>query len=124
MSQDLSAPSASVSFQAELRLLDAAQYKYVFAGARRFGNRNFTILVRKNEVSHARLGLAIAKKAVKRAVDRNRIKRMIRESFRHMQVDLPKIDIIVMCRTSAARLSKAEMKQQLDQQWSYISRKF
>ena len=115
--------SLSVSFARELRLLDAAQYKYVFAKARRFGNRSFTLLVRKNEEEFPRLGLAIAKKSVKRAVDRNRIKRITRESFRHMQHQLPNIDIVIMCCPSAVPLTKAEIRQQLDQQWSYISRK-
>lgn len=113
----------SASFTRELRLLDAAQYKYVFAKARRFGNQNFTLLVRVNEESHARMGLAIAKKAVKRAVDRNRIKRIIRESFRHMQYDLPNIDVVIMCRPSAVPLKKEEIRQQFDKQWSYISKK-
>lgn len=114
---------SSASFSRELRLLDAKQYKYVFSKARRFGNNNFTLLVRFNAEEHPRLGLAIAKKAVKRATDRNRIKRIIRESFRHMQHDLPNIDVVVMCRTSAASLDKAAMRHQLDKQWSYISRK-
>lgn len=113
----------SASFTRELRLLDATQYKYVFAKARRFGNQNFTLLVRVNEESHARMGLAIAKKAVKRAVDRNRIKRIIRESFRHMQYDLPNIDVVIMCRPSAVPLKKEEIRQQFDKQWSYINRK-
>ena len=69
------------------------------------------------------MGLAIAKKAVKRAVDRNRIKRIIRESFRHVQHDLPNIDVVIMCRTSAVALEKVEIRQQFDKQWSYISRK-
>jgi ribonuclease P protein component len=113
----------SASFTRELRLLDAADYKYVFAKSRRFGNQNFTLLVRVNQEDHARMGLAIAKKAVKRAVDRNRIKRMIRESFRHVQHDLPNIDVVIMCRSSAIALEKADIRQQFDKQWSYISRK-
>lgn len=113
----------SENFARELRLLNGSQYSYVFAKARRFGNKHFTLLVRLNDQDHARLGLAIAKKAIKRAVDRNRIKRIIRESFRQVQHQLPYIDIVVMCRTSALHLDKAEMRQQLDQQWAYISRK-
>ncbi len=113
----------SASFTRELRLLNAKQYKYVFAKAKRFGNNNFTLLVRVNNEGHARMGLAIAKKAVKRAVDRNRIKRIIRESFRHMQYDLPSIDVVIMCRSSAVALEKKEIRRQFDKQWSYISRK-
>lgn len=113
----------SVAFTRDIRLLTAAQYKYVFTDAQRFGNHCFTLLVRKNTVSHPRLGLAIAKKSAKRAVDRNRIKRIIRESFRHLQHDLPNIDVVIMCRPAAVDLTCKKMRKQLDRQWSYICRK-
>ena len=111
------------SFSREYRLINAADYQYVFADARRFGNPNFTLLVRMNNHGHPRLGLAIAKKSVKLAVDRNRIKRLIRESFRHEIADLPPIDIIAMCRTSAVELPSSEIRTQLDTQWRYIRKK-
>jgi ribonuclease P protein component len=113
----------SVAFKRDIRLLTAANYTYVFTDAQRFGNHCFTLLVRKNTTSHARLGLAIAKKSAKRAVDRNRIKRIIRESFRHLQHDLPNIDVVIMCRPAAIDLSSKKMRKQLDRQWSYICRK-
>ena len=43
-----------------------------------------------------RLGLAIAKKKVPLASNRNRIKRLIREQFRLSQANFPPVDIIVM----------------------------
>ncbi len=85
----------------ELKLLTAENYKNVFAKAERFGNRSFTVLARENGLDHARLGLAISKKCAKRAVDRNRIKRHFRESFRLNQHKLPSVDIIAMCKPSA-----------------------
>ncbi len=66
----------------ELKLLTAENYQNVFAKAERFGNRSFTVLARENGLDYPRLGLAISKKCAKRAVDRNRIKRQFRESFR------------------------------------------
>ena len=112
-----------LNFSRELRLIKAEDYQYVFANAKRFGNHNFTLLVRKNDVGHARLGLAIAKKSVKLAVDRNRIKRLIRESFRHEISELPPVDIIAMCRRGAVELPSHEISAQLDTQWRYIRRK-
>ena len=111
------------SFSREYRLTNAADYQYVFADARRFGNPNFTLLVRANSLGYPRLGLAIAKKSVKLAVNRNRIKRLIRESFRHEITELPPIDIIAMCRTSAVELPSSEIRTQLDTQWRYIRKK-
>lgn len=112
------------SFTRQVRLTQAKQYRYVFAKAKRFGNRSMTILVRENEITHPRLGLAIAKKCAKRAVDRNRIKRLIRESFRHHQLILPNIDIIIMCRPLILQQSNDEISQQLQKQWRYIKFKY
>lgn len=111
------------TFPRAFRLLTAKQYSHVFANARRFGNQSFTLLVRLNDQHHPRLGLAIAKKSAKRAVDRNRIKRLLRESFRNRQQQLPSIDIIAMCRPSAVQLTNEQILQQVEQQWRYIEKK-
>jgi ribonuclease P protein component len=111
------------TFSRKLRLLTAEQYSHVFADARRFGNQSFTLLVRLNDQDCPRLGLAIAKKSAKRAVDRNRIKRLLRESFRNRQHQLPPIDIIAMCRPSATKLTNKQILQQLENQWRYMQKK-
>jgi len=108
----------------ELKLLTAENYQNVFAKAERFGNRSFTVLARENGLDHARLGLAISKKCAKRAVDRNRIKRIFRESFRLNQHKLPSVDIIAMCKPSAISLDNANMRQQIDTQWRFMRKKF
>ena len=110
-------------FSPEMKLLTAENYKHVFAKAQRFGNYSFTLLARENELEHPRLGLAISKKSAKRAVDRNRIKRIIRESFRINQHKLPCVDIIAMCKTSAVKLDTQEVRKQIDKQWHFIRKK-
>lgn len=112
------------TFKRELRLLTAENYQTVFKSAKRFGNRSFTILARENSLGHARLGLAISKKSAKLAVDRNRIKRMFRESFRLNQHNLPSVDIIAMCKPSAILLDNQEMRKQIDTQWHFMRKKF
>ncbi len=108
----------------DLKLLTADNYSFVFAKAERFGNYSFTVLVRSNNLKHPRLGLAISKKCAKRAVDRNRIKRLFRENFRINQHKLPSVDIIAMCKPSAIKLSKHEMHQQIEKQWHFMRKKF
>jgi len=108
----------------ELKLLTAENYKNVFAKAERFGNRSFTVLARENGLDHARLGLAISKKCAKRAVDRNRIKRIFRESFRLNQHKLPSVDIIAMSKPSAKSLDSVEIRKQIDVQWHFMRKKF
>jgi len=46
--------------------------------------------------TNPRLGLSIAKKILKRAVDRNKFKRLAREVFRLNQTQLPNKDFVVM----------------------------
>jgi ribonuclease P protein component len=48
-----------------------------------------------NEHSFARLGLIVPKRHVPRAVDRNRVKRLIREWFRHKQGMVTGSDLLV-----------------------------
>ncbi len=49
----------------------------------------------KNKLQHARLGLVVTKKGNAKAVRRNRIKRIVRETFRHHQVNLGRYDIVL-----------------------------
>ena len=79
------------------------------------------MLVRSNRKSYARLGLAIPKRHIKRAVDRNRIKRQIRESFRAQQAKLVGLDIVVMARSGADRLSNRELRDVLNMHWKNLA---
>jgi len=53
--------------------------------------------VHANELGESRLGLAIAKRAIPLAADRNAIKRQIREAFR-LHSNLPSMDIVALTR--------------------------
>jgi len=65
------------------RLLTRLDYSRVFSGSKRIQNKAFTLLVHyNNESKSSKLGLVVSKKVHKTAVQRNRIKRLIRESFR------------------------------------------
>ena len=97
-----------LSFTRRQRLVDAAQFKRVFRSNDRVGDHYWTVLYRANELDVARLGMAVAKKRVKRAVDRNRLKRLVRESFRY--ADLPCVDIVVMPRNSTAEASSGVLR--------------
>jgi len=82
--------------QKEKRLLDAAAYGRVFKKATRSRDKWFTVLCRENEKGIARLGLAISKKNCRQATGRNRIKRVVRESFRQHQAGLAGLDVVVL----------------------------
>ena len=77
-------------------MADGASYGRVFKKAGRSKDKLFTVLYRSNKRQHARLGLAVAKKNCKLAAGRNRIKRVVRESFRKHQLELVGMDIVVL----------------------------
>lgn len=79
------------------------------------------MLYRANGLGYPRLGLALARKRVRRAVDRNRLKRLVRESFRRAQRTLGGIDIVVMARDKAGVASNAAVLDSLVQHWQKLS---
>lgn len=89
----------------------------MFARAKRSRDGAFTILYRENDTGRARLGLVIAKKNCRLAVDRNRLKRIIRESFRAHQEALRGLDIVVMNKKGAEGLNKRQLFDSLAAHW-------
>ena len=66
---------------------------------------------------YSRLGIAISRKAAPRATDRNRYKRVIRESFRQAQENLAGIDLIIIARYPAPLASQKALSLQLLEIW-------
>lgn len=85
-------------FPKSLRLLTPNDFQFVFAQAEKFANRHWTMIVRANPLSEGRVGLAISKKQLSRAVWRNRVKRIAREGFRLHKNHLCGYDIVVLGR--------------------------
>lgn len=110
-------------FDKSRRLLAKHDYDYVFAQAHKVMTPHFIILYRHNEVGHARLGLALSKRMIAKAHDRNRVKRLLRESFRTKQ-QLPAIDIIVLAKPGVARVENAILVHKLEQAWNKIRAKW
>jgi len=77
----------------------------------------FTVLSRSNRNKGARLGLAIAKKNCRLAVQRNRLKRIVRESFRSHKRELDGLDVVVMCQTEASRAGNKKLFDSLAAHW-------
>ena len=80
-----------------------------------------TALVRANESGEARLGLIISKRCSKKAVIRNHIKRIVRESFRLNQDLLGGHDIIIIGQPGTGKMSGDRLRMILARLWSEIS---
>ena len=98
-------------------MLDAESYQRVFKKAHRSRDKLFTVLSRENRRKSARLGLAISKKSCRLAVQRNRLKRIVRESFRSHKDTLGGLDFVVMCQTAASRARNKELFDSLAEHW-------
>jgi ribonuclease P protein component len=108
-------PAAGLPRDARLRR--AGDFAVLRQASGRLGGRCFSVRHRPNGLDHARLGLAISKRVSKRAVERNRIKRLVRESFRRARSQLPPIDLMVMARETAAGVPGNELLAELDALW-------
>lgn len=93
------------------------EFARVFQKAQRSSDRYFTVLTRSNQLGRPRLGLAISKKSARRAVDRNRIKRVIRESFRANREQLRSVDVVVLSKSGIAEIEGTRLNQLLCKHW-------
>lgn len=109
------------AFRKSSRLLASPDFQRVFQNASfKVSHRHLLILATPNDVQRPRLGLVIGKKNVRLAVQRNRIKRHIRESFRLKQHKLPAMDAIVLARSQLDHLSNHKLDALLDKQWARL----
>ncbi len=113
----------SRDFGREKRLLTPSQFKAVFdSPSGKLPGRNVLLLVRENDLPHPRLGLVIGKKSVKLSVERNRIKRQLRETFRLHQMELAGWDVVVIARKGLADVDNSELARQFNKLWKRLSR--
>ncbi|WP_110669651.1 MULTISPECIES: ribonuclease P protein component [Salinicola] len=110
-------------FPRQLRLLNAGDYKHVFDHAPfKVHGKGMLALARPNTLGHPRIGLIFSKKNVRRAVDRNRLKRLVRESIRHRQHQLPGVDIVLLARRGVNELDNATVSRQLHGMWRRLEK--
>lgn len=111
-------------FGRDRRLVKSADFKPVFARPeQKSTDAGFTVLARRNGLAQARLGLAVSKKHVRLAVARNRIKRLVRESFRGHQHELGGLDVVVLARATTASQSNRQLLVSLAVHWNRIARR-
>ncbi|MCB1875019.1 MAG: ribonuclease P protein component [Chromatiales bacterium] len=95
------------------RLTRPGQFKRVFADPLRTSDDCLTLLARPNGLDQPRLGLAIAKKHVRLAHDRNRLKRQIREFFRVHRLEYPAVDLVILARHGIHAKSNEQIRRSL-----------
>ena len=103
-----------------MRMNNPSDFSRVFRQAKRSSNGGLTVLTVKNSVGYPRLGLAIAKKHLKLASRRNRLKRIIRASFQQHQFEFANIDIVVLSRADVGQCDSAQIWAALERHWGVV----
>ena len=106
-----------LAFPRELRLLTPSHFTFVFQQPQRAGTPQITILGRLNSLGHPRIGLTVAKITVKSAYECNGIKRLMRDSLRLRQHEVPPMDFVVLANRGVADLDNRALSEALEKLW-------
>lgn len=108
-------------FPRRARMAGQQAFANVFAQPAKSSDRYFTVLARANGLAYPRLGLAISRKVARSAVARNRIKRIVRESFRSQQSQLGGLDWVVMGRAGLTAQTNPVLFAALQRHWQRLA---
>jgi ribonuclease P protein component len=113
--------SRRLRFGPELRLRSKPQFDAIYASGRRIDDRFFGLRVKPNGLGIPRIGLAVAVKTAGNAVRRNRLRRLVRESFRLARLELPAVDIVVAAKFPATEAPAATLRASLATLWQRVA---
>lgn len=108
------------SFPSSHRLLRPAAFRAVLGVRCRSGDELFTVYARRNDTEQARLGITVSRKVSLRAVRRNRIKRLVRESFRHQALKIVGLDVVTIAGPKASVATNKDIIQSLEEHWNRV----
>ena len=109
--------TADRRFGSERRLHRRKDFATVLSRGNRLNLKFVTIVVRPNRANHPRLGLAVPRRVARRAVVRHRLKRHIRESFRHHTEHLTGLDVVVLANAGADKMDARRLRGLLARGW-------
>lgn len=118
--------STRQQFSREQRLLNAGDFQRVFDNSKiKASTRELLILGAANSLDHSRIGFIIAKKNIRTAVHRNRIRRIIREYFRvhchELNAQNP-VDLVILARKGFDQRSNSEISSIFSSLWDKLVR--
>lgn len=105
---------AKQGFSKASRLLGPSQYSSVFNKADFKLSAPAVLMLVSKSAQDPRLGIVVSKKNAKSAVQRNRLKRIIRESFRLRQEEFGTIDIVILARQGLDKMNNQEVLIQIN----------
>lgn len=108
-------------FPRSRRLVRSIDYRQATSIGSRSRDNLFRVFARENGERFGRVGLTVSRHTAPRAVDRNRIKRVIRESFRHHQNKLMGLDVVAVARKASRDEGINALFISLERHWQNVS---
>jgi ribonuclease P protein component len=96
-------------------------YRKVFNQNKRSADSRFVVLASENGLGYSRLGIAITKKKIPLASNRNLVKRVIRESFRRAGISREGLDLVVIPQKTLKLDDKKKLSESLDSHWRKVT---
>lgn len=112
--------AAARGFSRGARLLKRAEFVAVMKNGGSSRDSYFSVFGLKSLRAEGRLGITVSRRAAAKAVARNRIKRFIRESFRHHRKRFVGVDVVVIARSAAAQADAQRLRAALRAHWDRI----
>ena len=108
-------------FQKHQRLSRPTEFQRVFKTRVRSSDSLFLVLASENGLPYSRLGLAVSKEKLRKAVARNSVKRLVRESFRINAGMLTGLDLVVLPQKKLDISDRQILRDSLRQHWTKVS---
>ena len=102
------------------RLVRATEFKSTTANNCKSKDALFVVYAKDNNRLFSRLGVTVSRRVAVKAVERNRIKRVIRESFRHQQGILSGFDVVVIARAVTRQVETKQLFVSLEKHWCKV----
>jgi len=100
------------SFPRQARIIKTDDFSSVFSFRKRISGQFLAIHYQVNQSGRARLGMVVAKKVAKRSVDRNYMRRVLRELFRKQQMQIAAFDLVIRVMKPFNHQDFAQMEQE------------
>ena len=104
----------SLSFPKELKIRTNSEYEEIFGKSKRLSTEHFNILCAPNSLGYPRMGLVVGKKAVPGAVERSRVKRVLREVFRLDKSLFGSMDVVFVAKKGSEKLDYSLAKREIE----------
>jgi ribonuclease P protein component len=101
--------------------MKSADFSYIFDKPIKSADAAYTILARAGQTSNPRLGVIISKKNISSAARRNRVKRIVRESFRQHKHIINTLDIVVICKKHCEQMINEKLFERLRKHWKFLN---